>query len=698
MTGQRKCEPCSPGFLQPLQGQTACLPCPASGVDCTVQNAVEVDTGWFRALDGANSSSTSSGLFDAAAGGTIGLTVYNISLTVAASLDDFSTSAFEERLRSFLPCPATTCGMALSVEAGSVLVRADVADTMGASAASAVMLTTMSTTELETALNVTVEGVVRVRGGRAVSLLSSDAMAPVRCPHPESCLGGAASACAEGHTGALCGECLADYFRGDGTCAQCTDRAVPSIALYAGSAAAMLLGALGYIYLQLRRANNRRSSTGIGGAVPPPSMTANRCCASLLCKRMPDWALCGSMRSGLRILLARLRRRDFGTMLKILLAYGQVMQSFSRMANVRWPPAYRRFLERFAVFSLDFFSVSPLGCTLGVQVGFLHEMLAVLALPAVGATLLLLMALLAQCIASVRKHSVCEMATRPETVDLLLWLFFLLYPLLAKTALVPFDCVDVGDQRLMRASPGEACDEDEWYLLGALGGAGTVVYSFGFPLLCFVMTRAAHNAPSGAILGDGVDDKKVGRARRRIARARLLLRSYRPKYWYWEALEVLRKYFLTSVVLVVAPSSLVQVYMGLLVCMASTILVALHQPYADPFCGALQFVALMQLTITYMSGMLFFDNGSGVQTLPPEQEEQFGEMLIVANLLVFATLGIGLANTVRLPPFRKPRDVYDHQTFSSGCTLTRHAPHAVHSCETPPATPRTRSAPSAPAS
>ena len=140
-----------PRFLQPLR-PTARLPCSASGVDCTVQNAVAVQSGWFRALQGANSSSSSSssgGLSDAAADGSIGLTVYNVSLTVAASLDDFSASAFEERLRAFLPCPATTCGMALSVEAGSVRVRADVADTVGASAAAAVSLTSMRAAQLQ---------------------------------------------------------------------------------------------------------------------------------------------------------------------------------------------------------------------------------------------------------------------------------------------------------------------------------------------------------------------------------------------------------------------------------------------------------------------------------------------------------------------------------------------------------------------
>ena len=34
-----KCQPCGPGTLQPLQGQTACVPCPLRGVDARCRTA-----------------------------------------------------------------------------------------------------------------------------------------------------------------------------------------------------------------------------------------------------------------------------------------------------------------------------------------------------------------------------------------------------------------------------------------------------------------------------------------------------------------------------------------------------------------------------------------------------------------------------------------------------------------------------------
>ena len=44
-TQLRSCKPCASGTLQPLRGQTSCLDCPAQGVDCAVQDAVQVEPG-----------------------------------------------------------------------------------------------------------------------------------------------------------------------------------------------------------------------------------------------------------------------------------------------------------------------------------------------------------------------------------------------------------------------------------------------------------------------------------------------------------------------------------------------------------------------------------------------------------------------------------------------------------------------------
>ena len=149
---------------------------------------------------------------------------------------------------------------------------------------------------------------------------------------------------------------------------------------------------------------------------------------------------------------------------------------------------------------------------------------------------------------------------------------------------------------------------------------------------------------AGAEAGEGAE---AGAEQDHTARARLLLRSYEPDFWYWESLEVLRKYFLTAVILVAYRDSLLQVYLGLLVCVSFALVVARNQPYADPLCGRLQMLCLAQLAFTYMSGMLFFDDGGDVPLWWEESALRWGIILIAVNVLVFIVLGIGLCTAVR---------------------------------------------------
>ena len=52
-SGLKECEPCAPNTLMPLEGQTQCVACPANGVDCRVQDRIQVLEGWFLGSDGS---------------------------------------------------------------------------------------------------------------------------------------------------------------------------------------------------------------------------------------------------------------------------------------------------------------------------------------------------------------------------------------------------------------------------------------------------------------------------------------------------------------------------------------------------------------------------------------------------------------------------------------------------------------------
>ena len=496
----------------------------------------------------------------------------------------------------------------------------------------------------------------------------------VLCPRRVSCLGGnaanaTASMCAPGHTGPLCGMCEPGRYRGSkGECVECSSDASRSLAFCVGGAVLVLLLACVYLRVTFGRAarapqrpsDEEKSRPRLGRT---PSSEEERPTAA-------------------RVMVAKLgpKMRRSASLGKILLAYFQVLNAFSQLPSVRWPDGFSEYLDVLAPFSFQIFSAAPIGCRAGLDIGFYHELLSLLLLPPLLATIVVVLAVLVACARLPRDQprGVFAVACRPEVCTLQLWLLMMLYPSLAKTALQPYDCMRVGDRRLMVVDPSVDCDDDDWADLAIMGAIGTVVYTLGFPLLCFVVCRRAHmhraaaaaaparigdasetaaeepgGGESAAALGEETWPHASSRAGESMGRAMLLLRSYDEEFWYWESLEMVRKWLLTCVVLVVVPyDSLLQVYFGLLVCVVSVLLVAVHQPYSDPLCGRVQLLALAQLTFTYMSGMIFFDSGG-------DTDRTFGEgggsddgkvvwatVLVGINSLTFVVLGVGLWRAV----------------------------------------------------
>ena len=178
----------------------------------------------------------------------------------------------------------------------------------------------------------------------------------------------------------------------------------------------------------------------------------------------------------------------------------------------------------------------------------------------------------------------CVQWRRGRDDPLQLWLLLLL-TVARQTALVPFDCVDVGERRVLRQPP--PCDVAGWYVLGALGGIGTIVYRSASR--CSASSaRDGHRSlhedvrpphaggadrrrprrrlqqeegrlPRQAWAGEGAATRQRRSAleapracgARHSRQAQLLLKSYQPAYWSG-SLEVLRA-FLMSAVLVIKP-------------------------------------------------------------------------------------------------------------------------------------------------
>ena len=109
----------------------------------------------------------------------------------------------------------------------------------------------------------------------------------------------------------------------------------------------------------------------------------------------------------------------------------------------------------------------------------------------------------------------------------------------------------------------------------------------------------------------------------------------RPQYW--EAIEQLRKFLLTSLVLVVFPDTLVQLWYIDVVGLIFLILYLGAAPYRDSWPSKVQVASLVQLEFTYITATLFFER---------DPDDSVGVALVVSNCVVAMLLVVAVGRGV----------------------------------------------------
>ena len=118
----------------------------------------------------------------------------------------------------------------------------------------------------------------------------------------------------------------------------------------------------------------------------------------------------------------------------------------------------------------------------------------------------------------------------------------------------------------------------------------TMIYCLGIPLCAWGVSSWARHS-KGAWL-----KPRVG----------LLLASYQDHYHWFEAVDLLRKFFLTCVVLRVSPGTKVQLWFGSLVAVVSALVYQRLSPYRSELCQKLQLVVQLQIVFTYLAANVFY--------------------------------------------------------------------------------------------
>jgi hypothetical protein len=165
----------------------------------------------------------------------------------------------------------------------------------------------------------------------------------------------------------------------------------------------------------------------------------------------------------------------------------------------------------------------------------------------------------------------------------------LLYPTLSRKLLSVFDCLPYESWYLLRAQPDVICYTADWMPWASLAVIGAVVYCFGTPMAIIRAARKLSKGTSG---------------QRRLVQ--VLTKTYRPDCHYWEGVDLLRKFMLTGVITLIQPETRVQLWAGVILCLATLLVHQRRLPFKSSLCNTVQAAVHLQILFTYVCASLFF--------------------------------------------------------------------------------------------
>jgi hypothetical protein len=280
-----------------------------------------------------------------------------------------------------------------------------------------------------------------------------------------------------------------------------------------------------------------------------------------------------------------------------------------------------------------------------------------------------------------------------------------------------FDCIQVREVSVLRADPAEFCYTPIWFEHGALAVGGIVLYVIGIPF-GFYRVAAASTSDRGASVeecatemsdvegeaaagetaatepnggsapylsavmkpegaGTPLNRSHVLEPATRRQRVQLLLLSYSDEHWWFESVDLLRKFVLTTAVLLIAPNTRQQLLFGFIAAFVSLFFYLRLEPYKSALCQRVQIALLVQLTLTYATSLVYFRE-PGMRLISPGYYDYFTTddiLLVVLNSAAFLTLVavlcLGAAAASRASELEL---VYT----ASGESVKLHPPHDPH--------------------
>ena len=243
---------------------------------------------------------------------------------------------------------------------------------------------------------------------------------------------------------------------------------------------------------------------------------------------------------------------------------------FTAVANVAYPPVYQRFLDGVNVLNFDALWIPSAGCIVDVD---FHDRLLV---STIGP--LVALALLAATFTVARhRNRGSETAlerVRHKHMSMVLLISFLVYSSVSATVFQTFACEDLDDgNNYLRADYRIECDSSKHQAFEFFAFVMVAVYPVGIPLFYACLLYKSRRVLSSE--GDEVSRETTSQAQPISD----LWVPYKPRRFYYEVIECMRRIMLTGVVVFIYPNTAAQVAVTLMIAFLFVVLSLYLAPY-----------------------------------------------------------------------------------------------------------------------
>ena len=349
---------------------------------------------------------------------------------------------------------------------------------------------------------------------------------------------------------------------------------------------------------------------------------------------------------GLAVFAMKRAKTDDILKIKILIAFGQVMQSFASTYSITWPPIMAQFIDQFSVVSFDLFTIGSVECVESMRwvKGFFAQFSFMVTFP-VGVSGLLFLGWWVSVFrdkkdraergqASLLEQKIAAIELQGAWSSRWFFMLILIYLKVSSTVLEMFRCrtfepyppvweapeknmansyyqitqdtawepgqddglfgdgrvaSDHSDRTGLEKDMRHTCTETVYIMFYTFAVFMVFLYPFGIPFF-FVLLMWREREQ----ISDAINQKKFG----------FLFADYVTMYFLWEVLDLFRKLLLSGLMIFFNRGSVGQLIAGMIVALTFLEMQLRLMPYNDLLANLVQIVAFNAIFLNLLGAML----------------------------------------------------------------------------------------------